>query len=109
MLEYVYEIALVASTVIATSILAVVGALLWRRARTLPATLVMLGFFIAVIGWLLVNFGPTEVTYQYAEGAMAGATFQKTYLFDIGRLFSAVGFVVGAAGLLWYVLSEKQA
>jgi uncharacterized membrane protein len=108
MIGYIYEIVLVASTVVATSILTVVGFLLWRRTRTLPTALVALGFLVAVIGWLLVNFGPTETTYQYAEGVMTGAMFRKTYLFDVGRLFSAVGFIVGAAGLLWQVLSENR-
>jgi hypothetical protein len=70
--------------------------------------MVTLGFLVAVIGWLLVNFSPTETTYQYAEGVMTGAMFQKTYLFDVGRFLSAVGFIAGAAGLLWHVLSEKR-
>lgn len=107
MFNYVYDIALTTSPVIATALLAVVGGVLWRRTRTFSAMLVMAGFLVAVIGWFLVNAGRTEPVYHYAQGGVVGATFHTTYLFSIGRLVAALGFLVGGAALLWHVLVEK--
>ena len=51
----------------------------------------MLGFAATLIGNLLQNYGPHEVTYTET-----GALIQYTMVFTVGSILGQIGFVVAA-------------
>lgn len=62
----------------------------------------MLGFTATLIGYLLQNYGPNEVTYTEA-----GAMIQYTMIFTVGNILGQIGFVIAAFSFVMLMRSNN--
>lgn len=72
------------------------------KTRNKYSLFIMLGFSATLIGNLLQNYGPNEVTYTET-----GAIIEYTIIFTVGRILGQVGFITAAISFVMLMRSKN--
>ena len=78
----------------------VFGSLLaYRRTKFASALSLLIGFTMLLVGHLIKNYGPQEVTYTESGSAI----IQYTFLFSLGSFLVIIGILVAAISYILFV------
>ena len=90
-------------------LLALAGALLWRRHRSAATAMVCLGFAVELLGMVTILLAGME--YNALAGSDQNSFFVSHYywLTQGIRWAGLLGYWVSAVGLVWYALRGRDA
>lgn len=99
---YAYYAALVVVPV-AYALLFLGSFVTYRSTRRISALIQTAGFFLALLGILFANFGPTETTVTDSGDSV----IEYTQLFSMGFYLGHIGIVVAALAFLVFSLQSR--
>ena len=96
-MEEIYRILLLFSYPISLTMFAVGSIVLLYKDRGLVNVWVCFGFVLLLAGYLLQNYGPSDISYD----EQGNAIIQYSWAFTLGRISAAMGIILAASSYLF--------